>query len=937
MNKQKNTFSSTKDTFICLAMITGIVIVIGLLALLLISNNYYSQYGDDHEQYFPIMYDFVIRLKSGNLSFFSFSNYLGSSYFVDTYYVSFDIFTLITVVLSNFISFKFVFGFVELIKLFFGVMAFAYYLYLRKRSNKAIFFTSLIYMIAGANVILQAFPIYYSLIFYIPLVAVTMEHFKRGKKFILPIVFAMLIFYDYYNAYMLILFAFMILIIQYFIDKKINKQALIDLSKEVLKFTLLGLLGVMMGMVVLIPSAFAILNDTTKGGSFSLDSISDLIYFSDPTQYLRTIGEILTPTLSTDYWGFSNNGWLSYVNMHLSLYITVSGLLIALNVYMIKGKESLIYKILLPIEIIMIFMPIWYMIFSGSTGTYTRWFALLNFINLMVLSFVINETNFDFYKMRYKILIRNIVVFVIVLLITNIYIQKIYSSNLITYITHFGNLPITFDVSPSNTLNLSLDVIFLLVAAFIVVLGTIACFVRKVKIMPYLLSCELLIGVVFMYMAPFRVSNYMLVGEKQAEVNNYLNEYLPYSNSLYRIFLDNNIDNGGGGQNFNRSNLQFTTFKNFHSWHTAASHELTNLLFGTDLDNNASHLLDNAYFDLQQMLGTKYVLTYHDKPVSLPYNYNYSENLSNENFDLYENQYYVPFTVYDTYMNYDNIHNENTGKNTLSGTKYVKSATLLNYLYYTGDNNEIRESLNVVHKNTFNIDKHTQTFASKTGKYDTVSDGYYVYNLDFTNEEIPETGMFNFYYGTSGNVPFGYVNLTYNDESGNYQKVSCSGSEAICYYSKKNTNYRIHIQATTELIKRNQEGKSMKLTSTFYDYSYIDDFYAHQNEYTDKNISVYDSKIDISYKTENDDSVVILVPVAYSKNWKASNDYDVLNVNGGLIGVYIPKGSGSDISFTLSFEAQGLKTSALLSATGFMIYGGYLIYEFKIKKKEENQ
>lgn len=934
--KKENLFSSFKDTMIVLSLILAIVVVVGLTALITINNSYYSQFGDDDAQYFPFMTDFVLRFKANKLSFYSFSNYMGSSYFVDTYYVSFDIFSLLVVLLSYLMPASFAFGFGEYAKMFLGVLAFAYYLHLRKRGNKAVFFASLLYMVCGANIINQAFPIYYSLIFYLPLVAIGMEYFHQGKTYVLPLLVCTLVFYDYYNAYMCIIFAFIIMSLHYAIDGKEKcKQSYI---KEFGKFVFFGILGVLMGAVVLIPSALSILRDTPKGSGIA--TIPDeLLMFKDPIQYLRILGEIFTPAISTDYWGFSNKGWYSYINMHLSLYITVTGLLLALSIYFYDDRESLVYKVIFPLEIIIIFMPIWYMLFSGSTGTYTRWFVMITFLNLLITAKVIDVSDFNFYKHRFKSLGKNLIVLSVCITTLCLYVKKIYNTNIFNYLLHFGCVPIAFKPNPGNTLNFEIDMAFLFVAIGFIVVGTIACFIRKVNIMPYVLAVELVVGVVFFYMSPFRCQNFLVVDQKRNEFNDYLNTYCPSTNKFYRVFVDPQVDKGGDGQNFNRTQLQLTTFKNFHSWHTAVSHELTHLLYGSALDNNNSANLDKAYLDLQQMLGAKYIASNDKGQLGLPKYYEEVPGTRNNGYVLYENKEATPFVIYDTLLDTPYKGDENNKDYYLEGDYFNKCATLLNYLYYSGTNENVL-AMPKSEKKSMSFTSYSRQYS--TGNVDTpwdfVSGNYLAYKLDMdSNENIPKSGYLTYAFGYLFGTKFENVYIGYRENGEDKIWRSCFGSHPVCYYDELPTReVYLYVQNTTSMINRRvDDNANLELIINYVDGSYNDAFIKRQNRYTNQSINYHDSGFDVSFDKNEDKDIVVLIPVAYSVGFKCSRNYDIINAGGGMLGVFIPKTEIGHIEFTLKYEAHGLKGASLISAGAFLVYGGYLVWRFKIKHDEE--
>ncbi|MCR5308194.1 MAG: hypothetical protein K6E24_04290, partial [bacterium] len=111
---------STRKTIIYLAIIMAIFLIFFAAYMAIDSDAYYTCCSDDLLQYFKIGEDFAVKLRTGKLSFYSFNNYLGSSFFADTYYIPLDIFTIITFLLSFFMNFEIAFGLTEMIKLFCG-------------------------------------------------------------------------------------------------------------------------------------------------------------------------------------------------------------------------------------------------------------------------------------------------------------------------------------------------------------------------------------------------------------------------------------------------------------------------------------------------------------------------------------------------------------------------------------------------------------------------------------------------------------------------------------------------------------------------------------------------------------------------------------------------------------------------------------------------
>ena len=135
--------------------------------------------------------------------------------------------------------------------------------------------------------------------------------------------------------------------------------------------------------------------------------------------------------------------------------------------------------------------------------------------------------------------------------------------------------------------------------------------------------------------------------------------------------------------------------------------------------------------------------------------------------------------------------------------------------------------------------------------------------------------------------------------------------------------------------RRNGNDARLELGMTYYSDSYLGDFFDRQDDYPNRIVKYNGSGLDISFDRKTDKDIIISIPVAYSDCFKAPAGYKVINVNGGMTGVYIPKELGTHISFTLKYNPWGLKQSAIISATSFVLYGGYLVYDLKIRKKEE--
>ena len=125
--------------------------------ILFVSGTYFNSSSDDVLQYSPILGQYIEYFKSGNLSWYNYSNNLGASVFADMYYVPIDIFSFFTLVFSLFCNNIIAFSIVELLKILFGVSIFAFFLQKCKYKNWIVVVLSFVYLCVGGSWVLSVF------------------------------------------------------------------------------------------------------------------------------------------------------------------------------------------------------------------------------------------------------------------------------------------------------------------------------------------------------------------------------------------------------------------------------------------------------------------------------------------------------------------------------------------------------------------------------------------------------------------------------------------------------------------------------------------------------------------------------------------------------------------------------------------------------------
>lgn len=939
---------STKKTFQYLAIMMMVALVFFAIFIAIYSDAYYTCCSDDLLQYFKIEEEFVLKLKTGNLSFYSFSNYLGASFYSDTYYIQLDFFTIIATIISFFTNFEIAFGITEMIKLISGTLMFAYFLYLRKCSNKAIFVGSLIYFVCGYNSVMMAFSGFFSLVFYYPFSAICIEKYKSGNKILLPLCTALLVFYNFYLGACVMLSMGAWFILSYFLDNKLEtiKEELIAINPEnkhitfkaVLIYLKRGLVtgvmcalymivGILIACIVLIPSLSFFLKDsyprTDKFYIWSFNAKEGYEQLSAIKMYMRILGNLFTPTYSTDFYGFIND----YITDHNSLYVTITGLMILLFVFKLKDRESRIYKIALVIEVLLLLFPFTYMLFSLNGCPYTRWFGMLNMLNILVIAHVITKTDFKFDMLSVKSIITNLLVVVIIVIVLNYYLKNVFGASIIDLLKGKS-------IEENSKLeDMQADVLMLIIAIFLIILITSLSgkkLQKKFNIMPYVLVCEMIVSFCFMFEPKSENYNVIYLSDRKEELNSYMDKYLeiPYGNNFSRTHVKTYInDDYVYADNFSRTNLHLSDLRVFHSFYDCNTNELARMYYDTSSgsgETRNSKLVINEYsMFVHQTLGTKYVVVdskdYGTRNYYLPEKY-YKLINNNGQFMSYENLNYAPFMIYDKQAS--------TSKLTPFTQQIVKQQYALNYCFLDPINEGDKEDekiLPIANPTGYGI-KHIIDYDEKMIDENRNMVGY---NISEEWDNIYSSGIMHFYLdGGQGarSMEFKDVVLEYKD--GRRE----NGFSGYAFYSE--VPKTIWIERTSSYNRLSDSSRNLRVEFTNYDE--YDKYIDRMNSYSDLKLLVDNNKLHLSYHRDNDEANIVVLPISYNDCWTIDNNYRILKTHGGLLGIVVPKGT-KDISFNLEFKPRYINGSALITIAGTIIYGLVLIGNYRrLKEDEEN-
>ncbi|MFA7076041.1 MAG: YfhO family protein [Candidatus Izemoplasmatales bacterium] len=622
-------FSSRKKTFKFIALLIFTTLFLMQSFIILFNNSFYNNFSDDILQYYTIIIDFVASIKDGSISFFNLNNYFGASFFSDIYYIPLDIFTFITFGLSYIMPTEIAYSITEMIKIFIGVMALAYYFNLKGMKNRTIFWMSIFYFVSGGMVSFMAFPAFLSIFFYAPLALIVIHFFFIKKRWMVPLFAFIVVMYDFYLAYMLLAFTSFAFLIEYF---KYEKFKFFSLLKEGILFLGSLILGVLMASVILLPSITFILEETYRAqASFNAWIVNIGSYelkLFQPNIYIRYLAKIFAEQRPVGFYGFENDYGLE----HISLYITIFGFVYMSYIFFMKDKISRVYKISFIIAIIFMFFPIFSYLFSGTLDKpYTRWINLLPILQITALAHVFNEKGFEKVKMKYLTIIISFLLLLSGFLVYY-YIKKL-----------------QIDVHYAGREAMTADTVLIGVSAIYLIILLVFGWLKKYTVIKWFIWIEVVVAVGYIYSGPLAFSNKIDTFDTMHEINHFLKDNLE-QDEFYRVYVDISrfkVED----TNFNRMTVFPTNTTIFHSWTDSETNAISKMIFNSNEYQSKSRMNYFGYY-INHFLGYKYILVDND------YQYNFGQEYftlisSDGIFSLYEMNYSSNFRVFDTYFNSD--------------------------------------------------------------------------------------------------------------------------------------------------------------------------------------------------------------------------------------------------------------------------------------------
>jgi len=941
--------SSNKNTLFLIGSVLFSLLFIYQIVLVCYGN-YFSANSDDVLQYSPILLQYIDYFKEGKLTWYNFTNSFGTSVFADVYYVPLDIFTVLTFILSYIVDGVLASSIASLSKILLGTIIFAYFLQRKKFNNKIVLILSLMYFSTCGIWSFVTYSTYFSLFFYLPLSLLMVDVYSKEKKWLLPLYSFVLVLYNFYNAYALFIFMMFTFIVVKIRD---NYSGVVNLLKTSISFGLHIVLGVCMGMFILVPSILYIIN-------YSVRNTEQFQLVFDLEVYFRMIYKLFV--LDKGVMAFSF-GEKSYIQYHFSIYIGFMGLFLLSLLFTMKDRVSKIYKRVLCGVGVMMVIPIFSMIFSGVAIAYNRWLSYLNIILIYFIGHVL--TNLDKKSIDYKKSLKvGIVIWGLYLLcvLINIFIINKYSSDYILYSVYVQSL------------------LILILFGAVMTLYTIFYLVKKYDLVYGVFALEMIMAIAINLSVGFD-GKLLKEFKTIANENAFLNDLDFNSEELFRIYLD-----GKNGYNDNRKYDYLVNEVSYHSFMSKYIYEHKALYsdkeFSWTIDDLTRYNPNNS-----RVMDYKYLIL---KKENYNYTFDYLDVFyEDEKYIVYENEYYNPFYVYESYYDEKDVISYNDYNNYLQFEKNLFRGVILedgvyNLAKIRYEENDINR-LNIFQSadlKEINLNEYEMDL-SDYGKYGYKGRVYLkssqignIVEINIMNGEQlskceQKTGFYSCAFDgiidkivikTNSNI----LDVRYGVEV----DIDDSSEYALVLLNKENYNYMHYYQGgTNEIILKEGNNKEMiclqglcPIKDINFDHLLIEgkiinneeekyiDYYFDNLEYynankvdilaSNKSLTYNNSKIHVTYTRDSlsDYDQIVVLPVTYSDEWVVDNaDYKLIKVNGGFLGIQVKQGI-KDIDICIRFKPSGVKMGFIGTIIGFCIYGCYIgVIFYKKKKGHKNE
>lgn len=925
------------DNYKPLYLLGGLFFIVLFFVVLYtnIKGGFFHINSDDVLQYYPYINNFFTKLKEGKLSLYDTTLFGGTSWFSGIYYIPLDIFTFVAFILSFIMEAEKAYAITNFLRPACGALLLYYVLARKGMNNKTAFIAGLILFVGGMTESYYIFPVFLGICFYAPLAMLVVDLLieKKGAYYLLvPLYTVIVIFYDFYIAYMLMAFLCVYFMLEMHIRDEYSffkKENCIFRNGKFwlrfLEFMALIILGVLMSAIILLPSMLYVMNESSRNNNFSDAS---LWYFANDKGEI-SIRHYFTQWINffipNEPHRFCLNDAGDYMREHATMYITNGGLIYLAYLFVINGKKENRMKFWIVLINILFAIPLFACIFSFNSVPYVRWFFIPYMINLYGMTIAMNKNDLKVGENHYL----NLCPIIFLLLGLGTIIFTLIQAP--EYYIHYKREDFFFyPILIGSAICITIYLVLLIISFIFKKKNKNRNILKKVFLGT--LFCEVVFAGVMIFCNADDANDYYFNQKSEMTTQKNALYSLGYKDSDgYRIHLDTSYAKNDLNSNILVGNVNFGHF--FQSFYNTPLNKVLNDIYNENSTHWGRDFMGGNTLLQAPIFNTKYIVQPSNKITYFPSEY-YNE-LKIDSTGAYFSLADCPqFIVYDSYFTSTAYLNNPIKKEAaLLYSAYIYKPALNSDDTLVNDNVDEKRYLQsynkVVESNVAN--QSTNELANLIASY--VTSVTLNNPTDGSNGTEGWENSSYFYYNISNNkkaqdvlkkdVIYAYANNQETRRINDDDYLMVLNDEQKSLTNFHFTDYFTHdedIYAFAMKVKDTNNSSYKSVTLYGYDYSLYTNFIDKQNSYTNKYFSLDGSTMTIKCSFPDDKSHIIKTAYTYSNDWKLKNsDYELIDVDGGFLGIIIPEGTSS-VNLKLKYEPAGFKTGAILSISSLVIY-----------------
>ncbi|WP_338554870.1 YfhO family protein [Paenibacillus sp. KS-LC4] len=389
-------FKKNKNFLIVMGIIlVGLLIVYGKFVFFHKLYIFNDTGSDTFDTYWPFIYDLALKIKQGQLPFWSHNMGMGNNYYAAQIFIG-DIFVyLYTLVNQDKISYAF--GLMAVLKMLVaGGCIYKYSRYIKLSFVPALIIT-LLYVFNGYFVLWGQHYQFVNIMVFAPLLLLGFERLMKESKWGLFSISVMLIaISSYYFLYVISIFLLIYAVMRYLLENEFSLKSFMQL---IFKSALSYSVGIALAAFLFLPTVHYLLNSPRITGKLEVD----LFQLADIKYYLSMVLRMMNNNslgIGNDFYGFIN-----YYEDPI-LYSGIICLIMLPQIFFNKPKkEKVVYGVVYIILLTFVLLPYFSLFFNAFSKIDYRWMFGVIIFNILVLGQVLQNWIDDNYKIHLKSLV----------------------------------------------------------------------------------------------------------------------------------------------------------------------------------------------------------------------------------------------------------------------------------------------------------------------------------------------------------------------------------------------------------------------------------------------------------------------------------------------------------------------------------------------------